>query len=236
MVKRKMNKYLSYGGGINSTAMLILLTNYHKNFEVVFVDHGGDYPETYKYTAMLQAKGYRITVIKGRYDGLNLTEYCHKYRIMPSRQQRWCTAKFKISPLYDYFKYPCTVYIGFDAGEMKRARPSVRDDITNEFPLIEEKIDRAGCERIILSAELPLPRKSGCYYCPFQRINEFVRLRDNYPELWCKTLKLENDFLSRRKEKGQKPFYLKGDMPLEKLVREGQDDLFGWRKPCQCGQ
>ena len=235
------NKYLSYGGGINSTAMMILLRQQNINFEAVFVDHGGDYPETYEYVKMLQDKDYPITIIKAmdwnkRAKGLTLTDYCAKYRIMPSRQQRWCTAEFKIIPLYNYFKRPCVVYIGFDYGEKNRAKMSYEDNIENIFPLIDAKIDREKCKEIILNQGLSLPRKSGCFYCPFQRINQFIRLRDDHPDLWCITKKIENDFLARRAEKGKSPYYLKSDMPLDRLVREGQDDLFGWRKPCQCGQ
>ena len=102
--------------------------------------------------------------------------------------------------------------------------------------LIEKKIDRKGCEQIILNAGLSIPRKSGCFYCPFQKVSEFRRLRDEYPELWCITKSIEDNFLTRRSAQNKKSYYLKSDIPLNRLVREGQMDLFGWRKPCQCGQ
>jgi len=233
----KIYKYLSYGGGINSIAMMILLHHQNAEFESVFVDHGGDYPETYEYVEMLQ-RHFPITILKTVDDeklGISLTDYCHKYRIMPSRSPRWCTAKFKIKPMYRYFKRPCIVYIGFDYGERHRAKPSEDFDVYNENPLIERKIDRKGCEKIILDKGLPLPRKSGCFYCPYQKPSEFIHLRDDYPNLWCKTKRIEDEFLERRKEKGKKPFYLR-DAPLDSLVKEKQTDFFGWRKPCQCGQ
>tara|TARA_Y100000310_G_C20413341_1_gene683116 strand:+ start:575 stop:817 length:243 start_codon:yes stop_codon:yes gene_type:complete len=74
-----MNKYLSYGGGVNSTAMMILLNEKKIEFESVFVDHGADYPETYKYVDLLKEKGFPITIIKSgdynkRIKGLDLTE------------------------------------------------------------------------------------------------------------------------------------------------------------------
>lgn len=224
--------------------MMILLQNKGVKFESVFVDHGGDYPETYEYVDMLIKKGYPITVIKGEQKGrnkegvmLNLTEYCKEYRIMPSRQQRWCTDKFKIKPMYAYFKRPCTVFIGFHAGEYQRARPSRDDEITNEFPLIENNIDQAGCVKIIMEAGLLVPMKSGCFYCPFQRIGQFGSLRDKRPELYCITKGIEDNFNERRKEQGKTEYYLKGDMPLDKLVKEDQKELFdGFRLPCQCGQ
>ena len=236
-IEKDEKKYLSYGGGVNSTAMMIMLIDQGVEFEAVFADHGGDYPETYEYVELLLKKGYPITVLTVKVDDLNLTDYCKKYRIMPSRQQRWCTDKFKIKPMYEYFQRPCTVFIGFHCDEAQRAKPSRDSDIINEFPLIDYGIDQKGCEEIIIKAGLPVPMKSGCYYCPFQRVGQFRKLRDERPELYCTTKGIEDNFNKRREEQGKSPFYLKGDMPIDKLCRDQQDYLFdGWRKPCQCGQ
>lgn len=232
--QQKRKVYVSYGGGVNSTAMMIMLKKQGVEFEAVFVDHGGDYPETYEYVQLLQDKGYPITVIKAKIEGHDLYEYCWDKEVTPSRMLRWCTDKFKIRPLVKYCEKPCIQYLGIDAGEAHRAKPSQNSKIENMFPLVEEGIDRDGCKKIIEEAGLPLPRKSGCYFCPFQRLSDIRRLRDDEPDLWCKTLKLENKSNKARAERGKAPLYIK-DAPLEKVVKEGQQDLFGWRKPCQCG-
>jgi hypothetical protein len=232
---KKYKKYLSYGGGVNSTALMILLRNKGVEFESVFEDHGGDYPETYAYVEMLQSKGYPITVIEAKVEGLNLYDYCLKYGILPSRQMRWCTDKFKIRHALSYYERPCIVYLGFDYDEIGRAKPSRDSGIENVFPLIDEGIDREGCKKIILKAGLPVPKKSGCYFCPFAKVKEFKILRDEYPDLWCKAKHMEQRAVDRRISQGKSPFYLR-DKPLDRVVNEGQDDLFGWRKPCQCGQ
>lgn len=229
-----MKKYLSYGGGVNSTAMMILLKNKGIDFEAVFSDHGGDYPETYEYVKMLQAEGYPITVLDCKVENLDLYDYCLEKNIIPSRWMRWCTDKFKIIPLYRYFKRPCIVYIGIDAGETKRAKPSKDTDIDNQFPLIEEGMDRIACEEYIQKAGLPVPRKSGCYFCPYSKKKDFEYLRNNEPDLWCKTKHLEDNMLATRKEQGKEPIYLM-HKSLNAVVQEGQTDLWGLRKPCQCG-
>ncbi len=126
------------------------------------------------------------------------------------------------------------MYIGFDAGEPTRPKPSRELDIFNEFPLMEEGLDRKRCEKYIKKAGFPIPRKSGCYFCPFAKKKDFEDLRDNEPGLWCKTKKLEDDAIARRKEQGKTPIYLR-DKPLNAVVQEGQSDLWGLRKPCQCG-
>ncbi len=229
-----MKKYLSYGGGVNSTAMMILLKNKGVDFEAVFSNHGGDYPETYEYVKMLQAKGYPITVLDCKVENLDLYDYCLEKHIIPSRWMRWCTDKFKIIPLYKYFGRPCVVYIGIDAGEIKRAKPSKDIHIDNQFPLIEEGMDRVACEEYIQKAGLSIPRKSGCYFCPYSKKKDFEDLRNNEPDLWCKTKTLEDNMNATRKEQGKEPIYL-SHKSLDAVVQEGQMDLFGLRKPCQCG-
>jgi len=39
-----MKKYLSYGGGVDSTAMMLMLLDQGEEFEAIFVDHETDYP------------------------------------------------------------------------------------------------------------------------------------------------------------------------------------------------
>ena len=53
-----MKQYLSFGGGINSTALLLLLTDRGEEFETIFVNHDGDYPETYEYVDYLREHGF----------------------------------------------------------------------------------------------------------------------------------------------------------------------------------
>lgn len=165
-----IKRYLSYGGGVNSTALMLLLEQQGLKFESIFVDHGVDYPWTYEYVKYLQAEGHPITVIKPCVDGCHtIEEYWLKYRTPPTRTNRWCTWKFKIEPFLNYIKHPAIVYVGISADERERRRRSYPgiEDVTIEHPLIDLGIDRLECERMILRAGLKLPRKSGCWCCPF---------------------------------------------------------------------
>jgi hypothetical protein len=77
-----MKKYLSYGGGVNSTAMYLLMLDQGIEFESVFVHHGTDWPETYQYVAgfqwWLKANGHKpITVLIPIHGGNSvLYDYC----------------------------------------------------------------------------------------------------------------------------------------------------------------
>lgn len=242
-----MKRYLSFGGGVNSTALLLLLTDEGVDFEAVFVDHGADYPETYEYVAMLQERGYPITVIKpnayGEFEGLY--DYCEASKMVPVRIMRWCTDHFKIRPLYAYFERPAEVLLGIDAGEPHRAKDSRSPDFHNVFPLVDRNIDRAGCVVIIEAHGLPVPMKSGCWFCPFQRRSQWVTLNREYPELWCKALSLEAQNVAYSIERGHEPLYL-ASRPLTEIIRakdgrghyqpDAQDALIDDRRPCQCGR
>lgn len=78
-----MKHYLSYGGGVNSTAMLIMMQEWDMDFETIYVDHGCDWPETREYVTMI-AKKYPITVLKPDVQGFdNLYDYCWYYEMVP---------------------------------------------------------------------------------------------------------------------------------------------------------
>ena len=89
-----MRNYLSFGGGVNSVAMALMLWDMEDNFEAIYADHGCDWPETREYIQMLQGKGYPITII----DAGNLYDYAWDHKMVPSPQIRWCTRLFKVKP------------------------------------------------------------------------------------------------------------------------------------------
>ena len=245
-----MKKYLSFGGGVNSVAMMLLLLDQKDEFEAVFVDHGTDWPETYEYVNMFQGwlkkHGHdQITVLKPAHSKdlegkpfSNLYEFSYFRRIVPSGFRRWCTADFKVKPIYKYVDTPSFMLIGIDFGEAKRARISTEKGIENRYPLIEYEIDREGCKKIIYDSGLDIPMKSGCYICPFQRKAQWIELRKKHPELFCKAQQLEDRNMEYRIEKGKKPMTLSSSRKrLKSFIDEDQMHLFEEDNypPCQCG-
>lgn len=241
MSKPNMRTYLSFGGGVNSVAMMLLLLDEGWEFESIYVDHGTDWPETREYVQMLQDKGYQITVLKPQYKREkgktfdNLYEFCDYRNMVPSRIARWCTADFKIKTLLNYVKIPCFQLIGIDSGESHRAKMSCNDGIENRFPLLEWEVDRQGCVEIIKAHGLPVPIKSGCFVCPFQQRRQWVELRRKHPDLFCKAKRLEDKCVKKRIENGKTPFYI-NKVPLDVVVSENQIDMWPDQKPpCNCG-
>ena len=218
-----------------------------EDFEAVAVNHHTDWPESYEYMQMMIDKGYPVTVIEANVGGCSdIYSYSLKYQIIPCRHNRWCTDKFKIKPLYKHVERPCVMLIGFDAGEPKRAKMSLDKEIINDFPLIEAGIDRQGCVDLIKRHGLPVPPKSGCWICPFQRRGQWSELREQYPELFCKARLLEEMCNTRRAKLGKDPIYF-NDIPLDILIQvkdsrgrralPGQTEYFDThdRPPCRCG-
>lgn len=190
-----MKTYLSHGGGVNSTALMLLLEKEGVEFESVFVDHGGDYPDTYQYINYLQKMGHPISVIKPYVSGcLTIEQYALKYHIIPARWQRWCTQRFKIIPLNNYFEKPCVNLIGIDASEKHRTLYEHQKQdkrIKLHYPLVERKITRQGCIRIIKEGGLEVPPRSGCWFCPFMSYKAIRKLYVNYPDLYERMKRME---------------------------------------------
>jgi len=228
-----LKNYLSFGGGVNSVAMMLNLLDEGWDFEAVFVDHGTDWPETYEYLDMFQEwlqknKHEPITILKPNVQGFNnLYDYFYHYEMVPLFQYRICSDKFKVRVLYKYFERPCFSLIGFDIGETKRAKVTHIKQIENRFPLIEAKIDRWGCKEIIKKHDLPVPMKSGCYICPFQKRGQWIELRYKHPRLFQKAVDLEQRKYNYSK-RNNKPLH--GISPtgarLQSLVDENQYKLF----------
>jgi hypothetical protein len=245
-----MKNYLSFGGGVNSVAMMLLLLDQKQEFEAVFVDHETDWPETYEYFNMFQGwlkkNGYKEIIVlspgnirkKDNKHFNSLYEYCYFYKMVPSIMYRWCTRVFKVLPVHRYIKKPCFMLLGIDWGEAKRAKISTTAGVEHRWPLIEAEIDRDECKEIIKSHGLPIPMKSGCYICPYQRVSQWRELRIKHPELFCKAEKLENANKQYRIERGKKPLTLSpSGKSLRVIVDEKQKMLFKDDEypPCQCG-
>lgn len=216
-----MKQYCSLGGGVNSVAMLLLLTDQNEEFETIFVNHGGDYPHTYAYIDYLRECGFEITEIIPDVEGCQtIYDYSIKKQIIPSWRFRWCTDKFKIRQINKYIETPCTMFIGIDYGELKRQANNKSDTVMNKFPLIDAKMCRADCVDLIKDHGLVPPAKSGCWFCPFMPNIEVRELFLNHHDLYKKALEMEQNCM-----KGG--FYLKG-RPLPEVAMASTPPLYSY--------
>jgi hypothetical protein len=247
-----MSKMISFGGGVNSVAMTILLVNEGWKGEIVFSDTGCEWPDTYCFmdyfeSEWLRPRGFEIVRLDARQksgtcNGRSLIEYCEWKRLIPIIAMRWCTDYYKLRPLRRWCKgvdVEATL-LGISADESHRAGDAIR-------PLVDRGIDRKGCVDIIAAEGLPIPRKSGCYICPFQRNAQWRELWERYSDLFERAMNLEENAPRTRSDRfgrGHACLDPKGKITLRmrKLSYESQmilpeidmDALLAY-KPCVCG-
>ena len=201
--------WLSYGGGVNSTALAVLLCEgklpQYEPFRFVFSDTKDEKDETYAYISevfvpYLARFGYQLETLSN-HEGV--LERWQRLKVVGSRTLRSCTDKAKIQPIQRHLRehgHPGDwQLIGIDIGEEHRAKPSYESDAwKKKYPLVELEIDRAGCEAIIRSAGLAIPPKSGCWHCPFMRVGEVIELALKRPDRFDAIVKLERESLVAR--------------------------------------
>lgn len=213
---------ISFGGGVNSVAMTILLVNGGWHGPIVFADTGAEWPETYCYmdyfeTEYLGQHGLEIVKLSApsKYHRKDLRwgleEYCLRKGMIPLAFMRWCSGKYKQEPIGKWAKMHNIELqlLGISEEEAHRAKEG------KGHPLIERGIDREKCRAIIAGAGLEVPPKSSCFFCPFQRKYRWLDLYKFHPDLFDRAAELERNSSRRRGKRAT----------LEPIGRYTLDDL-----------
>ena len=208
---------VSYGGGTNSTAMLVGFVERGIIPDVItFADTGGEKPPTYQYVAFfskwLVDHGMpKITVVKydGKYE--TLEDECLGSGTLPSLAYGYkkCSQKWKLYPQDKFFKtHPLAMQtwaeggkvmkaIGYDAGESHRSLHIKEDDkYCYWYPLVEWLWNRTDCVNEIEKVGLPAPPKSACFFCPATRMGEILQMKNCYPDLIDRAIAIEDTALN----------------------------------------
>lgn len=229
----KMTKYVfSCGGGVQSTACLVLAAQGkipYKTFIFANVGDKAESPKTIDYINHVLkpfAKEHDIDWVEvawvdrnGRQRDLldNLYEQKRSINIpvyMPGGMpgNRKCTEYFKIKPIAKWIKQfapNCILGKGISTDEPHRATPSRESDgYISAYPLIELGINRGDCLEIARKAGLPQPPKSSCWFCPFKTTDQWVTMRREQPSLFAEAVALEKVLQQRRSTLGKDPVYL----------------------------
>ena len=198
-------------GGKDSAALSIYLAQTYPKIpsEYVFCDTDAELPETYDYldrlAALLGKPIQRINVL----DYMNVTRKPTRKAFdfvlnemysgfLPSPQARWCTRKLKIEPFERYVGNDTAFsYIGIRADEDRQGytpkKPPVfsdRPNILPVYPFKDDGIDLAAVKEILESSGIGFPdyyrwrSRSGCYFCFYQQIGEWQRLKHEHPSLF----------------------------------------------------
>ena len=177
---------VSYGGGVNSTALLVGLHQHRIPVDLIlFADTGAEHPHTQEClqsgTLPSMAYGFKRCSLKHKIGPQE--KFCNHY---PPCRKVWAAGKRVVK------------FIGYDAGEGYRSDKVLLGDLADPkyskwYPLMEWRWDRAACQRAIDDAGLPQPGKSSCFFCPSMRAEEIIYLRDHHPDLFRRAIALEDN-------------------------------------------
>jgi len=190
MPTQSVRHVLGLSGGKDSSALAIYMRERVPEMEYFFTDTGAELPETYEYLDRLEGfLGKPIARLSADRNFDHLLKL--KNNFLPSPNTRWCTRELKIEPFERWIgDDPAVTYIGIRADEPRDGYKSTKPNITPRFPFKEAGLGLSDIQRILAESGLGIPdyykwrSRSGCYFCFFQRKNEWVGLAKNHPDLF----------------------------------------------------
>ncbi len=195
MTETALRHILLLSGGKDSTALAIYMRDNHPEIDIeyVFCDTHKELDETYEYLARIE--GYLGKPITRLSSGLGDRGFDHWLKMyggyLPSATMRWCTRKLKIEPFEEYVgDDPVRLYIAIRADEHREGFISTKPNITPVYPFKEEGITKDDVFRLLKDSGVDLPAyyswrtRSGCYFCFFQRKQEWAGLLERHPDLF----------------------------------------------------
>lgn len=211
---------VAYGGGTNSTAMLIGLHDRGIPVDLIlFADTGGEQPHTYAYLPIMNRwlaehgmpKITVVTYVDRGGNRLTLEQECLRSGFLPSIAygHKKCSLKHKVGPQEKYCNHDpgrlavwergerVVKFIGFDTGEEQRRDHAIVYDMQDqkyckEYPMIDWGWGRDDCIAAIKKAGLPLPGKSSCFFCPSMKRDEIRTLYHQHRDLYDRAIAIEN--------------------------------------------
>lgn len=227
-----MRHIFSCGGGVQSTACLVLAAQGkipYRTFIFANVGDKAESPATIKYIKEV-LKPYaklhgiewiEVNKVNRKGEAVDLYDDCMnnaKSISIPLHYKdgglgfRNCTSKWKIQPIAKWIKHnapECVLGVGISTDEPQRAKPARDSDgYSKAYPLIELGIDRSMCLQIVKQEGLPQPPKSSCWFCPYHTTEAWTHRKRESPELFKRAVELERRLCERSVEMGKDPGFL----------------------------
>lgn len=239
----------SFGGGVQSTAALVLQAQGRIDFPLfIFANVGADSeaPATLRYVEEVARpfaadRGIELVEVSASETLLGRIRRADRSVPIPVRMangapgNRQCTGSFKIRPVAAELRRrgatrrdPAIVGLGISVDEWHRARTD--SGIAHErlaYPLLDLRLTRADCARVIAEAGLPVPPKSACWFCPYHRAAEWQRMRSEDPERFAEVVTIERLLRDRRRRLGKDEVWMTDALrPIDEAVAD--QESFGW--------
>ena len=198
---------LGISGGKDSAALAIYIKDNYpqisEKMEYFFTDTGAELQEVYDTLDKLEGYlgGEIIRLGHGR--DFHHMLMMHDYSL-PSARSRWCTRAMKLKPFEEFVgNDPVISYVGIRADENREGYISHKANIKAVFPFTEDDVVRDDVFQI-LEDSVGVPEyyewrsRSGCYFCFFQRQDEWLGLKRRHPDLFQKAVEMEKNVKNRK--------------------------------------
>lgn len=254
-------RVFSFGGGRQSMSVLVLAAQGRLQYDAFLFSNVGEKaenPETLRYFREValpyaQAHGIELVEVARRYHKTGEQRDLYDHLVGDIRTiaipaymdggqgNRKCTNEWKRAVIARWLKQhgatpaaPATVGIGFSLDEYQRMNTdSGIPWVVNEWPLIDLRMTLEDCRRVIRDAGLPEPPKSSCWFCPYKRHGEWLKMRQEQPGLFDRAVALEKRINEKRTMIGKDTMYLHRSLrPLDQI---GEQMTFDFEENCESG-
>lgn len=227
-----MIEILSYGGGVQTIAMCVLVADgvLPRPDYVIAADTGREMPSTWAYARtyaapLLARVGLELHIAPHTLATVDLYGK-NGDLLMPvftktGKLTTFCSGEWKTRVVERYARTVLGVpsyaaWIGFSLDERRR----IKGREGKRFPLIDLSLTRVDCLAIIERAGLPPPPKSRCFVCPHQHNAEWREVKSD-PALWEQAVALDAELRDADERGG---VYLHQDrIPLEAADLDAPD-------------
>ena len=209
-----MKKFISFSGGVESTAMCVLFGNVA---DALFSDTGFEHQQIYdridlveKWVQNFHRKDFKIHRVKNK-TYLSLKTYIVQAKFYPSFKSRYCTRMFKIEPIDDFLEQfkdeGVELMIGLNAEEIEQrtGNHGNKSFVNYSYPLADKGITRNACKVILIGAGL-LPQfpvymqRGGCVGCYYKSKKEYEAMALLSPKEFEEVEHIEESIQDRRAE------------------------------------
>ena len=241
-MSKETRHLLGISGGKDSAALAIYLKQQNKipNIEYFFCDTGMELPEVYSFLDKLETYlGKPIQRLGGDKDFLHLLKMHDN--MLPQATRRWCTKDMKIKPLEQFIgDDEAITYVGIRADEFRDGYLTLKSNIKAIYPFIEDGLVRKDIFNI-LEETVGIPEyyewrsRSGCFFCFFQRREEWLGLHERHPNLFQKAVEMEKDVNKRFDSLKNRYTWIRG-ISLEELLERKEEILANSAKRKACSK
>ena len=267
---------LSLGAGVQSSILALMseFGELPRLDAAIFADTGAEPAEVYEWLDWIKKKvsfpvftvahgDLTADAVETRISKRSGNRYCRNTIPVFTRgaseqgsgkMPRTCTANYKINPirkkvrtlLKESGENRADQWIGISTDEVHRMKDSQVNFIDNIYPLVNLNMSRNDCLTWATSNGIKRPPRSACVYCPFHSDKEWIRIKNEDPQGWNKSVQFEKDLQKGFAEVSDAwkdpsdppiPFLHKDRIPLDQVEfdAENQLDLFGEECEGMCG-